>query len=123
MVTHSSTVHGVAELDMTERLHTFLCELSLSATEEIRENWREVERQKTKEGYRHGDENRSELRHPPAPRLEALCQCESTSWLVVYSIYQLCMLHLQHLLDLLLWQIGSLLLAPPEKPRTGHIYS
>ena len=60
---------------------------------------------------------------PLPPRLEALCQCESTSWLVVYSIYQLCMLHLQHLLDLLLWQIGSLLLAPPEKPSTGHIYS
>ena len=97
--------------------------LSLSATEEIRENWREAERQKTKEGYRHGDENRSEIRHPPAPRLEALCQCASTSWLGVYSIYQACILHLQHLLGLLLWQAGSLLLAPPEKPSTRHIYS
>ena len=85
-VTHSSIVHGIAELDTTEGLHTFLCELSLSVTEEIRENWREVERQKTKEGYRRGDENRSEIRHPP-PHLEALCQCESTSLLAVYSIY------------------------------------
>ena len=91
MVTHSSTVHGVTELDMTERLHTFLCELSLSATEEIRENWREVERQKTKEGYRHGDENRSELRHPLPP---ALRFCVSVSlhlgWLCIVYIKCAC---------------------------------
>ena len=48
-VTHSSIVRGIAELDTTEGLHTFLCELSLSVTEEIRENWREVERKQKRD--------------------------------------------------------------------------